>query len=111
MLVCFMPMVSLPPAPGPNTPLNSELPVTPWEAALGSELPVATLGGNVKLRIPPGSQGGSRLRLKGRGLPGDPPGDHYVTLRVALPPADTPAARALYERMAAGLAFDPREAQ
>ena len=91
--------------------IHSELPVTPWEAALGAELPVATLGGNVKLRIPAGSQGGGRLRLKGRGLPGEPPGDHYVTLRVVLPPADTPAARGLYERMATELAFDPREAQ
>jgi len=88
-----------------------EVPVTPWEAALGAELRVPTLGGNVKLRVPPNSQAGSRLRLKGRGLPGDPPGDQYVTLRVVLPPADTPAARALYQQMATQLAFDPREAQ
>jgi len=91
--------------------IHCELPVAPWEAALGAEVAVPTLGGNVKLKIPPNSQSGGRLRLKGRGLPGDPPGDQYVTLKVVLPPADTPAARALYERMAAELAFDPRDAR
>jgi curved DNA-binding protein len=91
--------------------IHVELPVTPWEAALGAELPVATLGGNVKLRIPPNSQAGSKLRLKGRGLPGEPQGDQYVTLKVVLPPADTPASRALYEQMASELAFDPRASQ
>ena len=84
------------------------LPVTPWEAALGATLTVPTLGGSVDLRIPPQSQSGSRLRLRGRGLAGDPPGDQYVILKVVLPPADTPAARELYERMRTELAFDPR---
>jgi curved DNA-binding protein len=91
--------------------VHCELPIAPWEAALGAEVAVPTLGGNVKLKIPPNSQSGGRLRLKGRGLPGDPPGDQYVTLKVVLPPADTPTARALYERMATELAFDPREAR
>jgi curved DNA-binding protein len=89
--------------------IHCELPVTPWEAALGAEIAVPTLGGHVKLRVPPNSQAGSRLRLKGRGLPGEPPGDQYVTLKVVLPPADTPAARELYQQMASTLAFDPRE--
>lgn len=84
------------------------LPVTPWEAALGATLTVPTLGGPVELRIPAQSQTGSRLRLRGRGLAGDPPGDQYVLLKVVLPPADTPAARELYERMKQELAFDPR---
>jgi curved DNA-binding protein len=84
------------------------LPVAPWEAALGTTLTVPTLGGPVDLRIPAQSQSGSRLRLRGRGLAGDPPGDQYVVLKVVLPPADTPAARALYERMRTELAFDPR---
>jgi curved DNA-binding protein len=48
------------------------------------------------------------LRLRGRGLAGDPPGDQYVVLKVVLPPADTPAARELYERMRTELHFDPR---
>ena len=84
------------------------LPVAPWEAALGATLTVPTLGGPVDLRIPPQSQTGSRLRLRGRGLAGDPPGDQYVVLKVVLPPADTPAARELYERMRTELHFDPR---
>ena len=84
------------------------LPVAPWEAALGATLQVPTLGGPVDLRIPPQSQSGSRLRLRGRGLAGDPPGDQYVVLKVVLPPADTPAARKLYEQMQSELAFDPR---
>jgi curved DNA-binding protein len=84
------------------------LPVAPWEAALGATLTVPTLGGSVDLRIPPQSQSGSRLRLRGRGLAGDPPGDQYVVLKVVLPPADTPGARELYERMRTELAFDPR---
>jgi curved DNA-binding protein len=84
------------------------LPVAPWEAALGATLTVPTLGGPVDLRIPAQSQTGSRLRLRGRGLAGDPPGDQYVVLKVVLPPADTPAARELYERMRNELAFDPR---
>ncbi len=84
------------------------LPVAPWEAALGATLTVPTLGGPVELRIPAQSQTGSRLRLRGRGLAGEPPGDQYVMLKVVLPPADTPAARELYERMKQELAFDPR---
>jgi curved DNA-binding protein len=84
------------------------LPIAPWEAALGATLTVPTLGGAVDLRIPPQSQSGSRLRLRGRGLAGDPPGDQYVVLKVVLPPADTPAARELYEKMRTELAFDPR---
>jgi curved DNA-binding protein len=84
------------------------LPVAPWEAALGATLTVPTLGGPVDLRIPPQSQSGSRLRLRGRGLAGEPPGDQYVVLKVVLPPADTPAARELYEQMRSQLAFDPR---
>jgi curved DNA-binding protein len=85
------------------------LPVAPWEAALGASVQTPTLGGPVELRVPAGSQTDARLRLKGRGLPGQPPGDQYVVLRVVLPPATSPAARALYEQMRAELAFDPRE--
>lgn len=89
--------------------LYLELPVTPWEAALGATVPVPTPGGPVDLKVPPGSNGGRRLRLKGRGIPATPPGDLYVQLRIALPPADTPAARELYQRMGRELAFDPRQ--
>jgi curved DNA-binding protein len=87
-----------------------ELPVTPWEAALGGAVVVPTLGGKVELKIPPGSQTGAKLRLKGRGLPGKTPGDQYVVLRLVTPPADTPEAKALYRTMAEKLPLNPREA-
>ncbi len=85
-----------------------ELPVAPWEAALGRSVTVPTLGGRVDLRIPAGSQSGSRLRLKGRGLPGNPPGDQYAVLEIVVPKADTAQAKAIYERMERELPFDPR---
>jgi curved DNA-binding protein len=85
-----------------------ELPVAPWEAALGATVSTPTLGGPVELRIPPGARAGQKLRLRGRGLPGDPPGEQYVALKIVLPPADTPRARELYETLARELPFDPR---
>ncbi len=85
-----------------------DLPVAPWEAALGESVTVPTLGGKVDLAIPAGAQTGTRLRLKGRGLPGTPPGDQYAVLEVRTPAADTREARAIYERMKHELAFDPR---
>jgi len=85
-----------------------ELPVAPWEAALGATVSTPTLGGPVDLRIPAGARAGQRLRLRGRGLPGDPAGDQYVVLKVVLPPAETPRARELYETLKRELPFDPR---
>jgi curved DNA-binding protein len=83
--------------------------VAPWEAALGAAVDAPTPEGPVQLTIPKGSKPGSRLRLKGRGLPGKTPGDLYVVLQIALPPADTEAARQGYEAMRkAFAAFDPR---
>jgi len=82
--------------------------VAPWEAALGAAVTVPTLGGDVSMSIPPNSQSGQKLRLRGRGLPGSTPGDEYVQLKVVLPAADTPQAKALYEEMRAKLAFNPR---
>lgn len=84
------------------------LPVAPWEAALGATVTVPTLGGAVEMRVPAGAQSGQKLRLRGRGLPGNPPGDEFVQLKVVLPPADSPQARALYEQMQRELAFDAR---
>jgi len=86
------------------------LPVAPWEAALGSTVTVPTLGGPVEMRIPAGAQSGQKLRLRGRGLPGNPPGDELVQLKVVLPPADSPQARALYEQMQREMSFDARAA-
>jgi curved DNA-binding protein len=84
------------------------LPVAPWEAALGATVQAPTLGGPVNLRIPPGSQGGQRLRLKGRGLPGEPPGDLLVVLEIVAPPADTEETRRAYRQLAESASFNPR---
>lgn len=75
----------------------STLAVTPWEAALGATLDVPTLGGTVQLRVPPGSQSGRKLRLKGRGLPGKVAGDQLVTLEIHTPAADSDEAKKAYE--------------
>jgi len=83
-------------------------PVAPWEAALGASVTVPTLGGAVEMHIPAGAQSGQKLRLRGRGLPGQPAGDQYLQLKVVLPPANTPQAKALYEEMRSQLNFDPR---
>lgn len=88
--------------------LYVELPLGPWEAALGATVRAPTPGGVVELKIPPNSAAGRKLRLSGRGLPGDPPGDFYAVLQIALPPADTEAARDAYRNMAEKLAFNPR---
>jgi len=84
------------------------VPVAPWEAALGAAIEIPTPSGLVSVQVPAGSQTGRKLRLKGRGIPGTPPGDLYVVLEVVLPHANTDAARQVYETMARELAFDPR---
>lgn len=84
------------------------VPVTPWEAALGGEIDVPTPSGTVTVTVPAGSQTGRKLRLKGRGIPGQPAGDLYLLLEVVLPPASSERARQLYETMARELAFNPR---
>lgn len=86
-----------------------EVPVSPWEAALGAKVPVPTLGGNVELRIPAGSRSGRKLRLKGRGMPGRTPGDQIVTLSIQAPPAADDKAKAAYQAFEKAFAgFDPR---
>jgi len=85
-----------------------ELPVTPWEAALGATLKLPTPAGHVNLTIPAGSQSGRKMRLKGRGIPGSTVGDMFVTFRVVLPEAKTDSARQLYQQMKEQLDFNPR---
>jgi curved DNA-binding protein len=85
-----------------------ELPLTPWEAALGTRVEVPTLGGRVTLTIPANAQTGQRLRLRGRGLPGKPAGDQYVILQIVNPPVNSEAARQLFQHMAEELDFNPR---
>ena len=87
-----------------------DLPVTPWEAALGETVRVPTLAGRVDLKIPKGSQTDRQLRLKERGLPGNPPGDQFVVLKIVVPAADDAAREALYKQMAAAMAMNPRQA-
>jgi curved DNA-binding protein len=87
-----------------------DLPITPWEAALGETVRVPTLGGRVDLKVPRGSQTDRQLRLKGRGLPGNPPGDQFVVLKIVTPEAHGPAEEALYRQMAATLKANPRAA-
>jgi len=72
-------------------------------------VPARTLGGTVELTVPEGSQSGKRLRLKGRGLPGSPAGDHTVTLEIVTPPAADAADRSFYGEMQRRFAdFKPR---
>ena len=85
------------------------LPITPWEAALGASIMVPTLSGKIDLKIPAGSQGGQKLRIKNRGLPGTTPGNQYVLLKIITPPATTETAKELYQKMAEVMPFNPRE--
>ena len=89
--------------------IQVNLPVAPWEAALGGKVPVPTLGGTVELNLPAGTQGGKKLRLKGRGLPGTTPGDEIVLIQLVTPPAKTDEEKAFYEEMKQRFDFDPRK--
>ena len=87
----------------------STLAVSPWEAALGATVTVATLGGNVELRVPAGSDSGRKMRLRGRGWPGKTTGDQIVTLAIHAPKAETDEQREGYEALAKAFAdYDPR---
>lgn len=85
-----------------------DLPVTPWEAALGATVTVPLPSGNVDLKIPAGSNQGGKLRLKGKGIPAKQPGDLYVVFDVKLPPAHSDEAKALYKKMSEEMPFNPR---
>ena len=87
--------------------LHLTLPVAPWEAALGAVVAVDLPDASLKVRIPQGAQSGRQLRVRGKGIPGNPPGDLLLDIQIVLPTADTPKARELYETMARELAFDP----
>jgi len=88
--------------------VHLDVPVAPWEAALGARINVPTLGGEVQATIPAGARSGQRLRLKGRGLPGSPAGDQYLHLQIMAPPAKTDADRELYRKMQEQMDFEPR---
>jgi DnaJ-class molecular chaperone len=88
-----------------------EIPIAPWEAALGAKINVPTLDGTVEMKIPPGTQGGKRLRLRGRGLSrrGGAKGDQYVRLKIVIPPDLDASQKQLFEQLAAASHFDPRK--
>ena len=85
-----------------------ELPLAPWEAALGAKVAVPTLGGTVELTVPAGAQSGQKLRLRGRGFPGTPKGDQIVSIKLVTPAAESAQAKEAYERMKSEFNFDPR---
>lgn len=89
--------------------IHVNLPIAPWEAALGATVKAPTLAGKVDLKIPPGSQSGRKLRLKSRGLGGANGGDQYVTLQIVTPTADDEAAKRFYRSMAERFHFEPRK--
>jgi curved DNA-binding protein len=85
-----------------------DLPLAPWEAALGASVSVPLPEGSVELTIPPNSAAGRKLRLKGKGLPGKEAGDLFVVLTIALPRADTDAQKAAYRTLQSAFDFHPR---
>ncbi len=87
-----------------------DLPVTPWEAALGARVPVSTPGGEATVRVPAGSSSGRRLRLRGEGMPNPngSAGDLYAEIRITVPRRLSPRERELLEKLAAESTFDPR---
>ena len=91
--------------------LDLDVPLTPWEAALGAQVDIPTMEGRVSVRVPPGSRGGQKLRLAGKGLPkpGGGAGDLYAVLSVAVPGSPTDRERALFEELAKVSRFNPRE--
>jgi curved DNA-binding protein len=88
-----------------------EAPVAPWEVVLGANLSVPTLDGRVNIRIPPGTQNGQKLRLRGRGLPkhGGGHGDLIVVTRIEVPAQVSDSERKLWEQLARESGFHPRE--
>lgn len=103
-------------APHPHFRLDGrdiivDLPVSPWEAALGATVAVRTPGGEAKVKVPPGSSTGRRLRLRGEGMPNPngKPGDLYTEIRVVVPPKPSARERELFEQLATESTFDPRK--
>jgi curved DNA-binding protein len=91
--------------------LYLEVPVAPWEAALGATVEIPTPAGRVSVRIPPGSKAGQKLRVRGKGLPkphGDESGDMFGVLQIVTPSVLSEREKALYKQLAEASAFNPR---
>ena len=102
-------------APHPHFHLDGrdlivDLPVSPWEAVLGATVAIPTPGGEAKVKVPPGSSTGRRLRLRGEGMPNPrgKPGDLYTEIKILVPSKPTARERELFEQLAAESTFDPR---
>jgi curved DNA-binding protein len=94
--------------------LYVDLALTPWEAALGADVPVRTLDGNARVKVPAGSSSGRRLRLRGLGLPGgrgSRAGDLYAVVMIHVPKKLSKRERELFEQLASRSKFDPRRSQ
>jgi curved DNA-binding protein len=93
--------------------LQIDVPLAPWEAALGATVEVDTLDGTVNLKIPPGSQSGQKLRLRGKGLPrnGDRQGDLHARVKIVVPKELDTKEKELYAKMAEVSNFNPRQEQ
>jgi curved DNA-binding protein len=90
--------------------ITVDLPLSPWEAALGATVPLLTPGGETKVTVPPGSSTGRRLRLRGEGMP-DPrggPGDLHAVIKIMVPRRLTDRERELFSELASVSTFDPR---
>ena len=85
-----------------------DLPITPWEAALGASIKVPTPTGPVDLKIAAGTPSDRKMRLKGRGIPSKIHGDLYVIPKITTPPAETDEAKALYQKMEQEMPYNPR---
>lgn len=85
-----------------------DLPIAPWEAALGTSANIKTLAGELKLKIPVGATSGKKMRIKGRGLPGKINGDQFVVIQIVTPPAETEEAKKFYEEMSKKFDWKPR---
>ncbi|MCU1439010.1 MAG: Curved DNA-binding protein [Rhodoglobus sp.] len=90
--------------------IEMDLPVSPWEAALGGEVRVSAPGGPVTVRVPPGSSSGRRLRLRGQGMPrpGGRDGDLFARVRILVPNRLSDPERELFEQLSRASSFDPR---
>ena len=90
--------------------LDIEVPVAPWEAALGTEIEIPTLEGRVSMKVPPGSKGGQKFRLAGKGLarPNGGAGDLYAVLNIVVPGTLSEREKKLYEELREASRFNPR---
>lgn len=91
-----------------NNDIYLDLPIAPWEAALGATVTIDTLDGKLKLKIPPGAGSGKKMRIKGKGLPGKANGNQVVTLQIVTPPAETDEEKEFYDIMSKKFDWKPR---